>query len=778
MRGTGSIGDLVFLDTNANGIQDVTETGIANATVTLTGPNGTTTVTTNASGNYNFPNLIPGTYSVTFTTPTGFIVSPSNVTTTGATDANDSDPIGGVVAGIILTAGQTNITIDAGFYNCVPLNSGINGPNSICANEAAVFTATGAGSGSVYNWSFVSGTPATATGLSVSSTWSVPGEYDVNLTVTKNGCTSSYVKSIVITQAVFANAGPDNDICSGSTATLGAGPSGPNGSGPAGATYSWTVIAGDPTSITNGANQSTVLVTPTATTTYQLTVSQGGCTRTDQVTVVINVNKNPIADAGPNKITLVGTPVTIGGAPTGTPPLATPNAALGYVWSAAAGLSSTSVPNPTATLTTAGSVNYRVIVFSVLTGCSDTSNMSITAIQPVNVGNNVWYDKNNNGIKDATEPAVVTTVNLYKDDNNDNLPDGAAIATTTSTGGVYNFANLFPGNYIVGAITPNGYAAAATTANSANANSDVDNDNNGVNTVGSEVRSNTVILTAGVEPLTAVDGDGNNGNLTIDFGFRGTGTIGNFVWYDTNRDGIQNTNEVGIANVTVTLTYPDGGTLTTTTNASGLYSFPNLAPGSYNVAFTTPSGLTSTISNSTATDATDENDSDPISGVVNGVVLTAGQVNNTIDAGFHNTCSRLISGNVWHDIDGMDDNFVDSVGSSTVISIPNALRVSLVSNTTGKVVSTSLVSGIGRFNFLNTAPGSYFIVLSTTPGVIGQDPPVASLPTGWRNTGEKLGLSSGRDLQVNGLLSVSIGFECVFNANFGIQFSNAGIGID
>ncbi len=777
-KGTGSIGNYVFNDVNANGIQDVTETGIAGATVTLTttinGNSITTITTTNAAGLYSFSNLAPSTYSVAFTTPAGYNVSPSNVSVAGATDANDSDPIAGAVNNIVLGAGEVNETIDAGFYNCVALNSGINGPLTICAGELAVFSATGAGSGSVYNWTFMDGTPASATGLNVSSTWTTLGEFDINLSVTKNGCTSNFTKSIVITQSVFANAGPDADICSGSSTTL-------VGSGPAGSTYSWIVTAGDPTSIDNGASQSSILVSPLSTTTYQLTVSQNGCTKIDQVTVFINVNKNPVADAGPNRTTLLGTPVVIGGSPTGTAPLATPGAALGYIWSAATGLNNTTIANPSATPTVAGTTNYRVIVYSILTACADTAYVSVTGVQPVNVGNNVWFDKNNNGTKDAGETPLVTVVNLYKDDNADNVPDGAAIATTNSTAGIYNFGNLYPGNYIVGAVIPNGYTAAATTANSALPNSDTDNDNNGtVNTVPTEIRTNTVVLTANGEPVAGTDGDDNNGNQTIDFGFTGTASIGDFVWYDNNRNGIQEAGELGIPNATVTLTYPDGSTLNTTTNASGAYNFPNLAPGSYNVGFTTPAGNVATFSNINTGIGTDLNDSDPIAGAVNGVVLTAGQVNNTVDAGFHNACSYTLKGNVWHDVDGMLDNVLDSVGASTAASIPVGLKVYLVNTTTGKVARFATVTNNGTYIFNSLAPGTYTAILSSTTSVVnvGDNPPSANLPKKWINTGEKLGLTPGSDPLTNGRVNVTFAYECIINLNFGIKNINKDGGID
>ncbi|MEZ4913621.1 MAG: SdrD B-like domain-containing protein [Chitinophagales bacterium] len=59
------------------------------------------------------------------------------------------------------------------------------------------------------------------------------------------------------------------------------------------------------------------------------------------------------------------------------------------------------------------------------------------------------------------------------------------------------------------------------------------------------------------------------------------GSIGDYVWFDENGDGIQDPGEQGIPNVTVTLTYPDGTTVTTTTDDTGHYIFDNLPAGNY-----------------------------------------------------------------------------------------------------------------------------------------------------------------------------------------------------
>src|SRR5690606_37188539 len=60
----GSISGTVFDNANGNGIQDGGEAGIPNITVTITGPSGTFTVTTDANGNYTQPGLDSGSYTV------------------------------------------------------------------------------------------------------------------------------------------------------------------------------------------------------------------------------------------------------------------------------------------------------------------------------------------------------------------------------------------------------------------------------------------------------------------------------------------------------------------------------------------------------------------------------------------------------------------------------------------------------------------------------------------------------------------------------------------
>ena len=76
----------------------------------------------------------------------------------------------------------------------------------------------------------------------------------------------------------------------------------------------------------------------------------------------------------------------------------------------------------------------------------------------------------------------------------------------------------------------------------------------------------------------------------------GTGSIGDFVWNDLNRNGLQDTGEPGLANVRLELYYRNtSGSLSLLgdgyTNTNGLYKFLNLTPGlQYRVRVYRPDG--------------------------------------------------------------------------------------------------------------------------------------------------------------------------------------------
>ena len=77
-------------------------------------------------------------------------------------------------------------------------------------------------------------------------------------------------------------------------------------------------------------------------------------------------------------------------------------------------------------------------------------------------------------------------------------------------------------------------------------------------------------------------------NLTLDAGIVELASLGNYVWNDSNNDGIQDDTESGVEGVTVTLTgggadgvigTSDDTTASMLTDSDGLYLFTGLNPG-------------------------------------------------------------------------------------------------------------------------------------------------------------------------------------------------------
>ena len=110
--GTGSIGDTVWFDANADGVQDASESGIAGATVTVVwlGADGipsaddiTYTATTDADGKYSVANLPSGKYTVT--------ASGVNATPTFDADGTATPH----TASVTLAAGESRTDVDFGY---------------------------------------------------------------------------------------------------------------------------------------------------------------------------------------------------------------------------------------------------------------------------------------------------------------------------------------------------------------------------------------------------------------------------------------------------------------------------------------------------------------------------------------------------------------------------------------------------------------------------------------------------------------------------------------
>ncbi|MEM6318520.1 MAG: SdrD B-like domain-containing protein [Bacteroidota bacterium] len=119
----GAIGDLVFLDTDKDGIQDDGEAGIAGVEVKLLDANDTVLAidTTDDQGKYFF-DVEAGTYKVMVNVPSRFAISPTNQ---GNDEAKDSDIDGnGMTDLITVNSDEFRMDIDAGLNEIIKVKVG------------------------------------------------------------------------------------------------------------------------------------------------------------------------------------------------------------------------------------------------------------------------------------------------------------------------------------------------------------------------------------------------------------------------------------------------------------------------------------------------------------------------------------------------------------------------------------------------------------------------------------------------------------------------------
>jgi len=169
------------------------------------------------------------------------------------------------------------------------------------------------------------------------------------------------------------------------------------------------------------------------------------------------------------------------------------------------------------------------------------------------IGNRVWNDYNKDGIHDPNEPGIAgVSVLIWSDSDSDGIPDwqGFGGVKVTDEEGYYRFSGLLPGNYVTFVWSVNNWGPGepledfvSTNAYVADANNDVDFDNNGSGNPFTDIFSGIVTLTVDGEPLN--DGDPMDGifdldpagNNTIDFGFYNPNTD------DVDGDGFSNSED-------------------------------------------------------------------------------------------------------------------------------------------------------------------------------------------------------------------------------------------
>ena len=230
--------------------------------------------------------------------------------------------------------------------------------------------------------------------------------------------------------------------------------------------------------------------------------------------------------------------------------------------------------------------------------------------------------------------------------------------------------------------------------------------------------------TSGVAQMVVeLNGSGAIDNICYDKdGVVETASLGDRVFFDTDRDGIQDAGETGAEGVTVTLTgggadgvigTADDTTATTTTDADGLYSFTGLTPGEeYRVTFSDlPEGFEFTTADNETGPAGDagDSDADPATGQTGIVTLAPGEENLTLDAGLVQQLGSL-SGRYFLD---ENDNDVDDAEPGIA-----GVRVTLLDAAGNPTGQTTLTAADGSYAFADLPPGAYGVAFSDPDGVL------------------------------------------------------------
>ena len=620
------IGNFVWNDLDADGIQDGNEAGIDGVTVTLI-QNGlpVATTVTEGGGLYSF-GVAPGTYSVRFTKPPGFTKGSSN---------GDPDSEFLFTAPVTVRSGENNTSLDQGFYNLAKIGSfvwhdldadgiqdsnepGIDGVTVSLMQGSTVVTSAITGNGGQYTLN------------------AAPGTYTVKFTkpttyteVSPSNQTSSDLDSDGLTSAPITvlSGAVNNTIDQGfyNLAKIGS--------------FVWHDLDADGIQDSNEPGIDGVTVS----------LMQG----LTQVTSAITVN---------------GGQYTLNAAPgTYTVKFTKPSS-----YTEVSPSNQTSDDLDSDGLTTA----------AVTVGSGETNNTFDQGFYNLaKIGSFVWHDLDADGIQDSNEPGIDgVTVSLMQ---------GLTQVTSAITvnGGQYTL-NAAPGTYTVKFTKPLSY----TEVSPSNQTSD-DLDSDGLTTAA----------------VTVSSGETNN---TFDQGFYNLAKIGSFVWHDLDADGIQDSNEPGIDGVTVSLMQGLTQVTSAITVNGGQYTL-NAAPGTYTVKFTKPSTYTEV---SPSNQTSDDLDSDGLTTAA--VTVGSGDTNNTFDQGFYNLAK--IGNFVWNDLDA------DGVQDSNEPAI-DGVAVSLMQGLT-QVTSAITING-GQYT-LNAAPGTYTVKF-TKPRVIAKSALATRRATTW-----------------------------------------------
>ncbi len=454
----------------------------------------------------------------------------------------------------------------------------------------------------------------------------LPGTYCVTVT-DANGCTATDCGTIGQPAGFtfnFNTTNPDCGVANGSTTVQASGGTAPY-------TYSWS---DGPTGATR---------TNLAEGTYTVTVTDAnGCTGTETVSLA---GSNLVVAITPNSPAC-----GVGATGTATAMVTGGTAPISYMWSSGS------------TTNTAGNLApgmYTVTVTDAA-GCTGTASTVITAGASLTVTASAT-DVLCAGDADGSASAMVSggqAPYTYSWSNSESDPtiDGLSPGTYTV---MVSDANGCAGTAQVTVSEPTALICSVNTLQAITAFGASDGQlsaqfNGGTPTytvVWNTGQTGQVLSNLGPGTYTATITDANGCTTTCDATLTqpnppALGKIGDYVWRDLNGNGQQEAGEPAVEGAIVTLTFPDGSTMTQTTNAQGNYCFEDLASGDYKVTFQIKLGENDkwTVANS----GNDETDSDavPMSGTPD-IAMTStfnlppGDTNLTIDAGLLNACVEV-----------------------------------------------------------------------------------------------------------------------------------------
>ena len=287
-----------------------------------------------------------------------------------------------------------NININFTPSNIAPVAAITTSASTSCVGQAINLTDASTNGPTSWTWSTPGGNPSNAASQNTSVTYPNPGTYTITLTASNSAGSSTSTSIVTINALPNVSVSANNStICSGNSATLTA--SGAN-------SYLWS----------NGATGSSIVVNPTANTSYTVTGTDGnGCTNTAIQTVSVNALPTVTVSTNTNAI-CVGSSTTI-----------TAAGATTYSWSNGSTGASINV-NPTT------NTSYTVIG-TAANGCTNSAVQSIT----VNALPNITVSTNNSTICSGLSTTITASgANTYSWSNGST---GASISVNPTTNTSY-----------------------------------------------------------------------------------------------------------------------------------------------------------------------------------------------------------------------------------------------------------------------------------------------------------------------------------------------------